>query len=69
MEFDSIDPIGTAFRYADDQMKTLSHAEYWIDFAQFKYAMGLIFTMLDKAIVRSGARGKPPKRKPSGESP
>jgi hypothetical protein len=62
MEFDSIDPIGTAFRYADDQMKTLSHAEYWIDFAQFKYAMGLIFTMLDKAIARLGARGKQPKR-------
>ena len=33
MEFDSIDPIGTAFRYADDQMRTLGHAEYWIDFA------------------------------------
>lgn len=63
MEFDSIDPIGTAFRYADDQMKTLSLAEYWIDFAQFKYAMGLIFKMLDKAILRSGARGKPPKKK------
>ena len=63
MEFDSIDPIGTAFRYADDQKKTLRHAEYWIDFAQFKYAMGLIFTMLDKAIVRSGSRGKPLRKK------
>jgi hypothetical protein len=63
LEFDSIDPIGTAFRYADDQMKTLSDAEYWIDFAQFKYAMGLVFKMIDKAILRSGARGRPPKRK------
>jgi hypothetical protein len=63
MEFDRIDPIGTAFRYADDQMKTLSDAEYWIDFAQFKYAMGLVFKMLDKAILRSGARGRPPKTK------
>ena len=63
MEFDSIDPVGTAFRYADDQMNTLSYAEYWIDFAQFKYAMGLIFKMLDKAIIRSGVRGRPPKKK------
>jgi hypothetical protein len=33
LEFDSIDPIGTAFRYADDRMGTLSYAESWIDFA------------------------------------
>jgi hypothetical protein len=63
MEFDSIDPVGTAFRYADDQMNTLSYAEYWIDFAQFKYAMGLIFKMLEKAIIQSGVRGRPPKKK------
>jgi hypothetical protein len=63
MEFDRIDPIGTAFRYADDQMKTLSYAEYWVDFAHFKYAMGLIFKMLDKAILRSGVTGRPPEKK------
>jgi hypothetical protein len=69
LELDGIDPVGTAFRYADDQKKTLSHAEYWIDFAQLKYAMGLIFNMLDKAILRSGAQGRPPKRKRAPRGP
>ncbi|MCC6589818.1 MAG: hypothetical protein IT168_24200 [Bryobacterales bacterium] len=68
-EMDSIDPIGTAFRYADDQMKTLSYAECWIDFGQLKYAMGLVFRMLDKAIVRSGASGRPPRRKERSRAP
>ena len=63
MEFDSIDPVGTAFRYADDQKRTLSYAEYWVDFAQLRYAMELVFKMLDSAILRVGASGRPPKRK------
>jgi hypothetical protein len=58
MEFDSIDPVGTAFRYADDQMRTLSHAECWVDFVQLRYAMDLVFGMLDGAILRVGASGR-----------
>lgn len=63
MEFDSIDPVGTAFRYADDQKRTLSHAEFWVDFAQLRYAMELVFKMLDSAILRVGASGRPPRTK------
>jgi len=69
MEFDSIDPIGTAFRYADDQKKTLSHAEFWVDFAQLRYAMELVFKMLDSAILRVGASGRPPRRKRKKRQP
>jgi hypothetical protein len=61
-EFDKIDPKGTTFRYADDEMNTLYCAEYWIDFVQFKFAMSQIFKMLDAAILRVGAKGKPSKR-------
>jgi hypothetical protein len=63
MEFDSIDPIGTAFRYADDQKRTLSYAEFWVDFVQLRYAMDLVFGMFDSAILRVGASGRPAKRK------
>ena len=63
MEFDSIDPIGTAFRYADDQKKTLRHEEFWVDFGQLRYAMELVFKMLDSAILRVGANGREPRRK------
>jgi hypothetical protein len=63
MEFDSIDRIGTAFRYADDQKRTLSYAEFWVDFVQLRYAMDLVFGMLDSAILRVGTSGRPPKRK------
>ena len=52
IELDKIDPIGTAFRYADDQAGTLEYAEYWVDFLQFKYAMTLVFKGLDEASLR-----------------
>jgi hypothetical protein len=58
-EFDNIDPAGTSFRYADDKGGTLKYAEFWVDFVQFKFAMGLIFRMLDDAILRAGLTGKP----------
>lgn len=57
IEFDSIDPIGTAFRYADDQASTLRYAEIWVDFVQLKFAMGRVFEMLDAAILRELGRG------------
>jgi hypothetical protein len=63
MELDAIDPMGTAFRYADDDKRTLSYAEYWVDFVHFRYAMGLVFKMIDAAILRVGARGRPAAKK------
>jgi hypothetical protein len=57
-ELDKLAPYGTAFRYADDQAGTLRYAEYWVDFVQLKYALGLIFKMLDSAILRTGVGGK-----------
>jgi hypothetical protein len=51
LEFDKIDPYGTAFRYADDQAGTLRYAEYWVDLVQFKYAMTRIFEKLDEACL------------------
>ena len=70
VEFDEIDPQGTAFRYADDESGTLKYAEFWIDFVQLKFAMSRVFKTLDSAILRSGARGKPPRKKqaPSGRN-
>jgi hypothetical protein len=62
IEFDKIDPYGTAFRYADDQAGTLKYAEYWVDFVQLKFALSLIFQMLDHAILRTGATGKPSRK-------
>lgn len=50
LEFDQIDPHGTAFRYADDEAGTLRYAEFWVDFLQLKYAMGVIFEALDRSV-------------------
>lgn len=59
IELDKIDPNGTAFRYADeDAGKPLRHVEYWLDFVQFKFAMTLVFRMLDSAILRASSSGK-----------
>jgi hypothetical protein len=58
LEFDKIDPGGTAFRYAD----VLGCVEYWLDFLQFKFAMKQVFEMLDSVILRSGVNGKPAKK-------
>lgn len=58
IEFDNIDPGGTAFRYADDQAGTLKYAEFWVDFVQLKFAMSHVFRMLDDAILRAGVTGK-----------
>src|ERR1022692_3164206 len=52
IEFDSIDPGGTTFRYADDPSGTLSYAEYWVDFHHLKHAMGLVFQAMDEACIR-----------------
>jgi hypothetical protein len=59
IEFDKIDPYGTAFRYADDEAGTLTYAEFWVDFVQLKFALSCIFQMLDQAILRTGVTGKP----------
>lgn len=52
-EFDSIDPGGTTFRYADEKSEAaLQHAEYWVDFNQLQQAMSCVFDMLDRAAIR-----------------
>lgn len=51
LEFDKIDPSGTTFRYADDEGCTLSYAEFWIDFAQLKFAMARVFQTVDQTIL------------------
>jgi len=51
IEFDKIDPYGTAFRYADDQAGTLIYAEYWVDFLQLRFAMSCVFKLLDGACL------------------
>lgn len=52
-EFDSIDPSGTTFRYADEKSEAaLRYAEYWVDFNQLQQAMHCVFDMLDHAAIR-----------------
>lgn len=58
IELDEIDPAGTAFRYADDQTGTIKHAEYWLDFVQFRFAMARVFRMLDTAILQAVGAGR-----------
>jgi len=58
IEFDSIDPFGSAFRYADDQAGTLRYAEYLVDFVQLKVAMEEVFPSLDGAILWERFEGK-----------
>jgi hypothetical protein len=58
IEFDNIDPRGTAFRYADDQARTLRYAEFWVDFLQLRFAMSNVFQILDYAILQAGATGR-----------
>ena len=57
-EMDKIDPHpGTTFRYEGDQGQQ-DYAEYWVDLRQFKFAMGQVFEMIDRAILRVGTKGK-----------
>ena len=59
IELDKIDPNGTAFRYADNEAgRPLRDVEYWLDFVQFRFAMNLVFRMLDSAILRASSIGK-----------
>ncbi len=59
IELDKIDPNGTAFRYADeDAGKEMMYVEHWLDFIQFKFAMALVFRMLDTAILNAARDGK-----------
>jgi hypothetical protein len=62
-ELDKIDPHpGTIFRYEADDGKQ-DYEDYWVDLRQFKFAMRQIFEMIDRAILRDGAGGKPSKKK------
>ena len=58
IELDEIDPAGTAFRYADEQVGTMKCEEYWLDFVQFKFAMALVFKMLDSAVLDGSRTGR-----------
>lgn len=63
LELDQIDPAGTAFRYADADSAFNQHYKQWFDFRHFEFAMKRVFDVLDTAILRTGAKGKPAKRK------
>jgi len=52
LEFDRIDPGGTAFRYAEHSGGS-GCAEQWLDLAHFKFAMGHVFRTIDLAVLRS----------------
>jgi hypothetical protein len=60
-ELDRIDPNGTAFRYADAKLGSPTGSEHWLDLVQFKFAMDLVFQMLDRAVLRLGTKGRPVK--------
>ena len=42
----------------DEAGKPLRNVEYWVDFVQFKFAMTLVFQMLDSAILKANADGR-----------
>jgi len=63
LELEQIDPAGTAFRYADEVPGPNGYGEHWFDFAHFQFAMKLIFDMIDRAVLKSGAQGKPARKK------
>ncbi|NGO54917.1 hypothetical protein [Allomesorhizobium camelthorni] len=47
VEFDTVDPHSTAFRY-DDVANANVAPEVWVDFAQFRLIMNAIFSALDR---------------------
>ena len=63
LELEEIDPAGTAFRYADEELSTNPYMEQWFDFLHFRFAMQKVFDVLDMAILRTGAKGKPAKKR------
>lgn len=63
LELESIDPGGTAFRYADEDSTLNHHYEQWFDFRHFQFAMKRIFDAIDDAVLRVESEGKPAKRK------
>ena len=71
LELEEIDPAGTAFRYADSPLSSNPYAEHWFDFLHFKFAMKRVFDVLDFAILRTRAQGRPAKKKvrKAGEPP
>lgn len=58
LELESIDPAGTAFRYADADSTLNQHYEQWFDFRHFQFAMKRIFDAIDDAILRVENEGK-----------
>ncbi|MBK8477260.1 MAG: hypothetical protein IPL39_13465 [Opitutaceae bacterium] len=63
LQLEQIDPAGTAFRYVDDDMGCSRYFEHWFDFRHFQFAMRRVFDALDMAILRTGAKGKPVRKK------
>jgi|GEM_PF-796575 len=66
LEMDSIDPFGTAFRYADETSITGKYDELWLDLVHLKFAMTKVFDVLDHSILHFGCSGKPAKKKMNG---
>jgi hypothetical protein len=63
LELEEMDPAGTAFRYADEEPGSSRYVEQWFDFVHFQFAMKKVFDVLDMAILRTGAIGKPAKKR------
>jgi hypothetical protein len=59
LELDEIDPRGTTFRYADEYVNVVKWDEKWVDFVQFKFAMGRVFERIDFAVLRGPPSGAP----------
>jgi hypothetical protein len=63
LELEKIDPAGTAFRYAGAEPVSIRYTERWFDFRHFQFAMGKVFDVLDAAVLRTGVKGRSPKRR------
>ena len=63
LQLEQIDPAGTSFRYADEDAGSSRYFEHWFDFRHFQFAMRRVFDVLDMAILRVGAKGKPAVKK------
>lgn len=58
LQLEAVDPAGTAFRYADENVGSGRYFEHWFDFRHFQFAMKRVFDVLDMATLRVGAKGK-----------
>ena len=63
LELEIIDPKGTAFRYADEEVGSNQLYEHWFDFRHFQFAMKQVFDAIDMAILDVRANTKRAKKR------